>query len=189
MAYSSRLSCLDIGLKILPRFFLVAGLSGVKGMSFSFDGVTERAIAATPNSPAYAAVECKNASWTWKYHSGYTVTLRGPLTAEIQLQYPGIPGQTRYQIKCFIFDASTHEQQILLEAIDGVRRIGDAPSVGKPFYDDSRILFENASIPPEPINAFGIPQVTMRCLEVRRVVNHLTMNVYGVFSLRRAVSS
>lgn len=33
-------------------------------------------------------------------------------------------------------------------------------------WEEPRITFERASIPAEPVNAFGIPQATMRCLEV-----------------------
>lgn len=32
--------------------------------------------------------------------------------------------------------------------------------------ESSRVVYERASIPSEPVNAFGIPQATMRCLEV-----------------------
>jgi hypothetical protein len=34
-------------------------------------------------------------------------------------------------------------------------------------WEEPRITYERASIPAEPVNAFGIPQATMRCLEVR----------------------
>jgi hypothetical protein len=34
-------------------------------------------------------------------------------------------------------------------------------------WEEPRRTFEHASIPGEPVNAFGIPQATMRCLEVR----------------------
>ena len=34
-------------------------------------------------------------------------------------------------------------------------------------WEEPRIAFERVSIPAEPVNAFGIPQATMRCLEVR----------------------
>ncbi|KAH8829934.1 LIM-domain binding protein-domain-containing protein [Flagelloscypha sp. PMI_526] len=35
--------------------------------------------------------------------------------------------------------------------------------------DDPHIVIENGSIPGEPVNAFGIPQPTMRCLEVKSI--------------------
>jgi len=34
-------------------------------------------------------------------------------------------------------------------------------------WEEPRITYERATIPAEPVNAFGIPQATMRCLEVR----------------------
>jgi hypothetical protein len=33
-------------------------------------------------------------------------------------------------------------------------------------WEEPRITYDRASIPAEPVNAFGIPQATMRCLEV-----------------------
>jgi hypothetical protein len=33
-------------------------------------------------------------------------------------------------------------------------------------WEEPRQIIENGSIPGEPVNAFGIPQATMRCLEV-----------------------
>ncbi|KAI9511281.1 LIM-domain binding protein [Russula earlei] len=34
-------------------------------------------------------------------------------------------------------------------------------------WEEPRITYDRAFIPAEPVNAFGIPQATMRCLEVR----------------------
>ncbi|KZP02463.1 hypothetical protein FIBSPDRAFT_669908, partial [Athelia psychrophila] len=70
----------DIGVPILPRFFLVTAQSGVKSMSLSLDGARERLL-----SQNRAVIECVTAAWTYKYTNGYTVTLRGPLTAHIIL--------------------------------------------------------------------------------------------------------
>ena len=41
-----------------------------------------------------------------------------------------------------------------------------APSEDPNRAEEPRYLIERAIIPTEPINAFGIPQATMRCLEV-----------------------
>ncbi|EIM85512.1 uncharacterized protein STEHIDRAFT_37377, partial [Stereum hirsutum FP-91666 SS1] len=68
----------EIGTPILPRFFLVTSQSGVKSMTLSLDGARERLYAAN-----HAVVECVGAIWTYKYTNGYTVTLRGPLTAHV----------------------------------------------------------------------------------------------------------
>ena len=42
-------------------------------------------------------------------------------------------------------------------------------------WEEPRITYERATIPAEPVNAFGIPQATMRCLEVR-------VSISGFFS-------
>ncbi|KAG6819458.1 hypothetical protein H0H93_011628 [Arthromyces matolae] len=68
----------DIGVPILPRFFLVTTQSGVKSMTLSIDGARERIYSA-----GHSTVECINAIWTYKYSNGYTVTLKGPLTVHV----------------------------------------------------------------------------------------------------------
>jgi len=40
-------------------------------------------------------------------------------------------------------------------------------------WEEPRITFERASIPAEPVNVFGIPQATMRCLEVHLPILNL----------------
>ena len=160
--------------------------SGVKSMTLSLDGARERLFA-----QHHAIVECVSAVWTYKYNNGYTVTLRGPLTVHV-LIVP-ITNSAQHQQSAFTlrfdhlqFDAHTHEKFISLDGIAGQRaietpktpRVRNAPtpspngaSVGQREedrqWDEPRILIDNASIPGEPVNAFGIPQATMRCLEVR----------------------
>ncbi|EIN10171.1 hypothetical protein PUNSTDRAFT_63736, partial [Punctularia strigosozonata HHB-11173 SS5] len=68
----------EIGLPILPRFFLVTHQSGVKCMNLCLDGARERLLA-----QGHAVIECVTAIWTYHYNNGYTVTLRGPLTAHV----------------------------------------------------------------------------------------------------------
>jgi hypothetical protein len=58
--------------------------------------------------------------------------------------------------------------------------------------EDSRINYDRASIPAEPVNAFGIPQATMRCLEVRplntgSLVSSPKNTLSWLFSWRRAL--
>jgi len=43
-------------------------------------------------------------------------------------------------------------------------------------WEEPRIVYERATIPSEPVNAFGIPQATMRCLEVRELPRGLAEN-------------
>lgn len=165
---------------ILPRFFLVTSQSGVKSMTLSLDGARERLM-----GQGHAIVECVHAVWTYKYHNGYTVTLRGPMTAHILVSpnSPSAPGQAQppgYQLKFdqLQFDANYHDK---LLSLDAIMRVPDSPQQpgGLPLpngamqpqdddrrYDEPRYMIEHASIPAEPVNAFGIPQATMRCLEV-----------------------
>ena len=83
------------------------------------------------------------------------------------------------------FDAMSHEKWLAFDAVLGERipespRITPSPSApanapsapanapsGEPDPNEPRYIIEHAVMPAEPINAFGIPQATMRCLEVR----------------------
>lgn len=185
----------EIGVPILPRFFLVTTQSGVKSMSLSLDGARERQIAT-----GHCIVECVAAVWTYKYNNGYTVTLRGALSAHVIITSTSAPGSaapnpaqpSAYTFKFdeFTFDANFHDKFIALDAIMGQRIpepakspwIRNAPtpnsngSVSDPMsgateedkkWEEPRVVIERCSIPGEPVNAFGIPQATMRCLEVR----------------------
>ncbi|KAF8164908.1 LIM-domain binding protein-domain-containing protein [Crassisporium funariophilum] len=182
----------EIGVPILPRFFLVTTQSGVKSMTLSLDGARERTF-----GQGHSVVECVAAIWTYKYTNGYTVTLRGPLTAHVIITTTNPPGhaqapQFALKFEDFQFDANFHEKYIALESIMGSRmletpRMRNAPTPTPPGtsaqvqqqlqqieddkkWDEPRVLIERGSIPGEPVNAFGIPQATMRCLELAESV-------------------
>ena len=209
---------------ILTHFFLLMAESGVQSMAFSLEGAREQHIPAAPN---YIVVDVHSASWTYTYANGYVVTLRGPLTAVLALQYPtasGAPQQQQQQpqpgqqptlqqgwqlkIENMTFDARQVVKLLNVGAIQGrrgesavarrvesagsprpVSRSGTGTSVGMralgsssnestPGRDEdsekgagefvSMVNVEDAYIPVEPVNSYGIPQVGMRCLEVRR---------------------
>ena len=76
------------------------------------------------------------------------------------------------------FDANVHHKLILVDSIRGTK-VGRSPLMGaythapgmngmgsQPDRTQDRVNYERSSIPGEPVNAFGIPQATMRCLEV-----------------------
>ena len=81
------------------------------------------------------------------------------------------------------FDAFWHDKLLTYESILGERipespRVAPSPAAGAGVngvggeldhgrLEEPRYSIERAIIPTEPINAFGIPQATMRCLEVR----------------------
>ncbi|KAH8115808.1 LIM-domain binding protein-domain-containing protein [Phellopilus nigrolimitatus] len=196
----------DIGMPILPRFFLVTSQSGVNSMSINLENAKERGV---PGNPYGSVVECPNAVWTFRYANGYIVTLRGPLTAYLaahpntmpQSAQPGVngtpqaQGQFSYKIDNITFNSKMHEKALRVDAIEGKR--GDpvqrtpkmkaepspGPSVstlGSPPMDEERangelvMHIEKATIPVEPVNAFGIPQATMRCLELAESVGQMS---------------
>lgn len=183
----------EIGVPILPRFFLVTSQSGVKSMNLSLDGARERIV-----STGHAVVECIQATWTYKYTNGYTVTLRGPMTAHI-LVFPNTPTpqapqqHVTYTLKFdqLQFDANYHDKLIAMEAILG-NRSQESPRLKAPStpvmngihlpqrmedearFEEPRLIIERATVPAEPVNAFGIPQATMRCLEVSLIYSIMT---------------
>jgi len=183
----------EIGVPILPRFFLVTTQSGVKSMTLSLDGARERLL-----SQHHAVVECVAAVWTYRYTNGYTVTLRGPLTVHVLLiPHPNTaPSQTStYSLKFdhLQFDANLHEKFIALDSVMGHRqsespktpRVRTAPTPSpngtvmhrmddERIWEEPRVMIDHASIPGEPVNAFGIPQATMRCLELAESVSQMT---------------
>ncbi|KAJ7590602.1 LIM-domain binding protein-domain-containing protein [Mycena floridula] len=174
----------EIGVPILPRFFLVTTQSGVKSMTLTLDGARERMF-----SHGHAIVECVTAVWTYRYTNGYIVTLRGPLTAHVVITSPHPPGSSQttgnYILKFedFQFDANFHDKYISLDSIAGPKTIespkqpspDDPPIADDPKkWDEPRLMIKDGSIPGEPVNAFGIPQATMRCLELAESVVQMT---------------
>jgi hypothetical protein len=200
-------SAAEVGTPVLPRFFLVTSQSGVKSMTLSLDGARERVVA-----PNQAIVQCVSAMWTYRYHNGYTVTLRGPFTAYVSVTPNATqngasaqsvpPSPYTLKIDHIQFDSNLYEKHVAVDAIGGsrldankppqVRNVptpsptingagGPPPPLSHPSqppppqvgqrdderWEEHRITYERASIPTEPVNAFGIPQATMRCLEVR----------------------
>ncbi|KAG9317073.1 LIM-domain binding protein-domain-containing protein [Chiua virens] len=174
----------EIGVPILPRFFLVTTQSGVKSMTLSLDGARERLVA--------------------QHHAGRRMPTgipsryAGPLTVHVfivPLTSPTQPQQPPYTLKFdqLQFDAHTHEKSISLDGISG-QRTSEAPktpgvrnaptpspngaSIGlreeDRQWDEPRVLIDHASMPGEPVNAFGIPQATMRCLELAESVSQMT---------------
>jgi hypothetical protein len=144
----------------------------------------------------HSIVECVGAVWTYKYNNGYTVTLRGPLTARIVVTSPHPPGSAQaaqgsqflLKFEEFQFDANYHDKYISLDSIIGNRALESPKMPGirnaptptlngttsqqqqqleeDKKWEEPRVTIERASLPGEPVNAFGIPQATMRCLEV-----------------------
>lgn len=143
-------------------------------------------------SPTHAIVECVTAAWTYRYTNGYTVTLRGPLTAHVILVANNARAAQSSQpfslkFENLEFGANFHDKSISLESIMGHRNPELSPpktphtrnaptptsngttqlaSDDDKKWEEPRVIIDRASIPGEPVNAFGIPQATMRCLEV-----------------------
>ncbi|KZT12683.1 uncharacterized protein LAESUDRAFT_709889 [Laetiporus sulphureus 93-53] len=178
----------EIGTPILPRFFLVTTHSGVKSMSLVLDNARE--MAQYSNVIQYT-VELTDAYWIFRYVNGYTVIMRGPLTAHLTSN-PVNPNQPITmssgpvpKIDSLSFDALSFEKLInvdtLLEprvdASPGVTSINLGGTLSGRHDDVDRRYDERggrAILPAEPINAFGIPQATMRCLELAESVTQMS---------------
>ncbi|CCM03961.1 uncharacterized protein FIBRA_06116 [Fibroporia radiculosa] len=182
----------EIGTHILPRFFLVTTQSGVKSMSLSLDGAREKLAGLIPA----AVVECAHAMWTFRYTNGYTVVLKGPLTAHIlaipipanPTHQPPIPASYQLRIETLTFDATSFEKSLNIDSIAGIRSQGSPSQASINLmgqvqikredddkrYDEPRTIIDRAVLPGEPINAFGIPQATMRCLELAESVAQMS---------------
>jgi LIM-domain binding protein len=172
-------------------------------MTLSLDGARERVIGHNQ-----AVVQCVSAMWTYRYHNGYTVTLRGPFTASVCLTsnttqngasaaQSALPSASMLKINHIQFDSNLYEKHVSVDVITGNRldanktpQVRNAPTPSPSVngaavlpqpqlqppqtgqrdderWEEPRITYERAFIPAEPVNAFGIPQATMRCLEVR----------------------
>ncbi|KAJ8086059.1 hypothetical protein PM082_004878 [Marasmius tenuissimus] len=101
-------------------------------------------------------------------------------------------GNYHLKFENFEFEAKSHEKFIALDSIGGTRsnespklaRLGsgrhlmNGMSVPGPMdsvmdqddeerrWEEPRTVIERGTLPGEPVNAFGIPQATMRCLEL-----------------------
>lgn len=155
---------------------MVTSQSGVQSMSISLDGAREKILGSS-----HLVVECLTAVWTYRYSNGYTIQLCGPLTAHLVLSpsmgiAQGAPPSFSMKFEHLQFDANVHYKLIQVDAIAG-SKIGPSPLMGtfapgmngmgsQPDRTQDRVHYERSSIPGEPVNAFGIPQATMRCLEV-----------------------
>lgn len=136
--------------------------------------------------PGRCTVECPDAIWTFRYANGYVVTLKGALTAT--MVYAASNGGTNPPTKfeTLSFDANHHDKMISLDAIIGPRQTDYTPPTPRQApqttavngtdpsqqpqprkEEEPKVMVEQAVMPAEPVNAFGIPQATMRCLEVR----------------------
>ncbi|KAL0062631.1 hypothetical protein AAF712_010468 [Marasmius tenuissimus] len=146
----------EIGVPVLPRFFLGTTQSGVKTMKLTLDDARERLY-----DDAHAIVECNNATWTYNFDNGYSVCLKGPMSVHVII-VAGLPttttngyylGRNRHlKFDRFEFEAQGHEKLITLEK---AARIGSWNANGA-----------EGSVLDVPVNAFGIPQAAMRCLEL-----------------------
>jgi len=159
----------DVGARILAPFFLATTKSGARSMTLSADGASER-----PVDGSHSIIECIIAEWTFKYRNGYTVALRGPLTCNVTVVPPSAsehtPALHSLKFDKILFDANVHNKLVALGAIkgDGIYS-SEAPQLPIATTMDTRQEEEEEEeedIPGDPVNAFGIPQASLRCLEV-----------------------
>ena len=167
------MSVTEVGVPRLPLFFLVTSQSGVKSMTLSLDGAHERVV-----GPNCAIVQCVSAMWTYRYHNGYTVTLRGPFTASVTVTgnetldgteartASATPSAFMLKFNHIQFDSNVYEKRVAVDVIGGNRLDTNNIPQFRNASTPMSIIYERAYIPVDPVNAFGIPQATMRCLEV-----------------------
>ena len=179
-------------------------------MTLSLDGARERVV-----GPNRAIVQCTTAMWTFRYHNGYTVVLRGPFTAHVAVTRNATldvslsqPEPFTLKIDHIQFDSDVCEKHVAVDVIGGnrlnanqtaqihhastpIRTFTRYGAVAPPLLqqpqllqvgqrdeercEETRITYERAFIPADPVNAFGIPQATMGCLEVGLPIS---MNFY-----------
>ena len=142
------------------------------------------------------------ARWTFQFQNGYTVVLRGPLTAHIRIQTPENGASypfmdlNGFTLRCehLQFDGECHDKMVSLDRILCMRQ-PDSPSIEslseheieERKFDDKYHL-NGLQIPVEPVNGFGIPQATMRCLEVSLASScMLSLMLIGFCSLQKVL--
>ncbi|KAK1235137.1 hypothetical protein PQX77_001639 [Marasmius sp. AFHP31] len=143
----------EMGVPALPRFFLGTTQSGVQSMSLTLDGARERLL-----DYRYTIVECINAVWTYNFRNGYSVFLKGSMTVHVVISAALHTADKRYlggnyhlKFDRFEFEAQTHDKYVALEKMPT-----NISSSG------NNAMNRQAD---DPVNAFGIPQEVMRCLE------------------------
>lgn len=131
-------------------------------MRMAFEGLSETPV---PEDGQRVVVQCQLA-WSFHYDSGYTITLHGPLSAEIQGDVQASPGHsTDWQIKSFNFFSKRRERQINLDAIKGHRQEASGGTARDGDNHPPGLIIGNAYLPPDPVNDFGVPEWLLRCLE------------------------
>ncbi|KIJ56913.1 hypothetical protein M422DRAFT_150091, partial [Sphaerobolus stellatus SS14] len=180
----------EITANVLAMLLHVSCQSGVRSMNFMLEGLVERYLGS-----GTAIIECPQAQWLWRFHDGHVVSLRGNFSCQVSAYCnpSGAPDQQYFlKFDTMTFDSNSHEKMILLDSIRGTRlpeNVQKTPATttqGSPEgsssskasaivkseeaperqLDTERIVIDHAILPSEPINAFGIPQASMRCLEV-----------------------
>ncbi|KAJ8085981.1 hypothetical protein PM082_004800 [Marasmius tenuissimus] len=144
----------EMAVPVLPRFFLGTTQSGVQSMSLTLDGARERLL-----DYGHAIVECINAVWTYNFNNGYSVYLKGSMTVHVVISTAlhaadklHLGGNYHLKFDRFEFEAQTHDKFVALK-----RMPADTSSSGNDAMDRQD---------DDPVNAFGIPQEVMRCLEL-----------------------
>ena len=193
-------STAEVGTLVLPRFFHVTSLAGVNSMRLSLDGARERVVG--PNHAMVQCVSAMwmyrylngyTVILRGPFTAHIVVMPNGP-SFMLKIDH--------FQFDCNLYEKLSMDQ-IGGSRLDANKtpRVPNAPTpsptvndVGVPPQpplqlpqpppsqagqrDDERreepgITYERAFIPAEPVNAFGLPQITMRCLEVRPTKHRL----------------
>jgi hypothetical protein len=188
-------STAEVSAPVLPRFFLVTSQSGVKSMRLSLDGARERVVG--PNHAMVQCASAMwtfryHDGYTVTLHGPFTAHIivipNGPLT---MLKIDHIQFDSNFYEKLISMDQicgsrldANKTPQVLnaptpSPTVNGAGVLPQPPSQlpqsppsqagqrGDERWEGPWITYERAFIRAEPVNAFGIPQITMRHLEVR----------------------
>ena len=194
-------STAEVGTPVLPRFFHVTSLAGVQSMILSLDGARERAVG--PNRAVVQCVSATWMfrylnGYTVILRGPFTahiIVMRNSPSFMLKIDHIQFDGNlceklvSIDQIGGSRLDANKTPQvpnaPTPSPTVDDVgvppqppSQLPQPPPSPAGQRDDERregpgITYERAFIPAEPVNAFGIPLITMRCLEVRPTKHRL----------------
>jgi len=157
-------------------------------MSLLLDGTTER-----PGPRQTLIVDCSNASFIFRYASGFVVTLRGHLSGTLGfVRVVNLPNPS-LRFELLQFEAKSHDKHqpfvgkppsdgasATLNGATGMKSEGDDDmglnAMGKPKPSPASGSEGGADVETvfvDPVNSFGIPHPAMRCLELAESVYSL----------------
>jgi hypothetical protein len=130
-------------------------------MKMAFEKLTELPVRETGGQSA--VVQCQ-LIWSFRYVTGFAISLQGPLHAEVQRISLSTPAhEAIWRIKSFRFFSEKRETQINFHTI----LAAEGQTQSKSHLEGTQITINDVILPPLPVNSYGVPEKAMRCLEVQ----------------------